>query len=69
MKILPTSNQKVVPAARDALNNMKFEIANEIGINLKPGYNGDLTAKQAGHIGGQMTRRLVAMAQQQMSGQ
>jgi hypothetical protein len=48
---------------------MKFEIANEIGINLKPGYNGDLTAKQAGHIGGQMTRRLVAMAQQQMSGQ
>jgi hypothetical protein len=69
VKILPTSNQKVVPAARDALNNMKFEIANEIGINLKPGYNGDLTAKQAGHIGGQMTRRLVAMAQQQMSGQ
>ncbi|MGI5850620.1 MAG: small, acid-soluble spore protein, alpha/beta type [Caldicoprobacterales bacterium] len=69
MKILPTSNQKVVPAARDALNNMKFEIANEIGINLKPGYNGDLTSKQAGHIGGQMTRRLVAMAQQQMSGQ
>ncbi|HHZ12946.1 MAG TPA: alpha/beta-type small acid-soluble spore protein [Clostridiales bacterium] len=67
--MLPTSNQKVVPAARDALNNMKFEIANEIGINLKPGYNGDLTAKQAGHIGGQMTRRLVAMAQQQMSGQ
>jgi len=66
---LPTSNQKVVPAARDALNNMKFEIANEIGINLKPGYNGDLTSKQAGHIGGQMTRRLVAMAQQQMSGQ
>jgi hypothetical protein len=69
VKILPTSNQKVVPAARDALNNMKFEIANEIGINLKPGYNGDLTSKQAGHIGGQMTRRLVAMAQQQMSGQ
>ncbi|NLJ67410.1 MAG: alpha/beta-type small acid-soluble spore protein [Clostridiales bacterium] len=67
--MLPTSNQKVVPAARDALNNMKFEIANEIGINLKPGYNGDLTSKQAGHIGGQMTRRLVAMAQQQMSGQ
>ncbi len=66
---MPTSNQKVVPAARDALNNMKFEIANEIGINLKPGYNGDLTSKQAGHIGGQMTRRLVAMAQQQMSGQ
>ena len=69
MKILPTSNQKVVPAGRDAFNNLKFEIANETGINLKTGFNGDLTAKQAGHIGGQMTRRLVAMAQQQMSGQ
>ncbi|MBQ3484682.1 MAG: alpha/beta-type small acid-soluble spore protein [Clostridia bacterium] len=50
------SNQRgaMVPEARGALNNMKYEIANELGINLKQGYNGDLPSRQAGYIGGYM---------------
>ena len=46
--------KNVVPEAKDALNRFKMEAANEVGVNLKQGYNGDLTAKQAGSIGGQM---------------
>lgn len=53
------SNRTMVPEAKQALNNMKFEIANELGINLKQGYNGDLTSKQAGSIGGQMVKKMV----------
>ena len=44
----------MVPEAKQALNNMKYEIANELGINLKQGYNGDLPSRQAGYIGGYM---------------
>ena len=47
-------NRTVVPEARQALDNMKFEIANQLGVNLKQGYNGDITAKEAGYIGGYM---------------
>ncbi len=61
------TNQKVVPQARQALDNMKFEIANELGINLKQGYNGDITAREAGHIGGNMVRRMIQQVEQQMS--
>ena len=66
---MPNTNQKVVPQARQALDNMKFEIANELGVNLKQGYNGDLTSREVGHIGGQMTKRMIEQAQRQMSGQ
>lgn len=45
-----------VPQARDALNNMKYEIARELGVNLKQGYNGDLTSREAGSVGGQMVK-------------
>ena len=48
------SNRTVVPEAKQALNTMKYEIANELGINLKQGYNGDLPSRQAGYIGGYM---------------
>ncbi len=48
------NNKSVVPEAREGLNRFKMEAANEVGVNLKQGYNGDLTAKQAGSIGGQM---------------
>ena len=48
------SNRVVVPEARQALDNMKYEIAGELGINLKKGYNGDLPSRQAGYIGGNM---------------
>ena len=44
---------------KDALNKFKYEVANEVGVNLKQGYNGDLTSAQVGKIGGQMTKKLV----------
>lgn len=52
-------NNSVVPEAREALNRFKMEAANEVGVNLKQGYNGDLTAKQAGSIGGQMVKKMI----------
>lgn len=48
------SNKSVVPEAKEALNRFKMEAASEVGVNLKQGYNGDLTSKQAGSVGGQM---------------
>ena len=62
------SNRTVVPEAKNALNQMKYEIASELGINLKQGYNGDLPSRQAGYIGGYMTKRLVEQAERAMSG-
>ncbi len=56
------------PQAKAALDKFKYEVANEIGVNLKQGYNGDLTSKQAGSIGGQMVKKLIAKAESQMSG-
>ena len=56
------SKKAVVPEAKEQLNRMKFEIANEYGINLKQGYNGDLTAKQNGTIGGQIVKKLIEQA-------
>ncbi|MEE1160460.1 MAG: alpha/beta-type small acid-soluble spore protein [Acutalibacteraceae bacterium] len=51
--------KNVVPEAKDALNRFKMEAANEVGVNLKQGYNGDLTARQAGSIGGQMVKKMI----------
>ena len=62
------SNQINVPQAKNALDNMKYEIARELGVNLKQGYNGDLPSRQAGYIGGYMTKRLVEQAERSMSG-
>jgi len=62
------SNQKLVPEARQALNNMKYEVANQIGVNLKQGYNGDLTTREAGYIGGYMVKRMIEQAERSMSG-
>lgn len=53
------NNRIVVPAAREAMNKFKMEAANEVGVNLKQGYNGDLTSRQAGSIGGQMVRKMI----------
>ena len=63
------SNQINVTQAKNALNNMKYEIARELGVNLKQGYNGDLTSREAGYVGGYMVKRLVEQAEQQMAGQ
>lgn len=53
------ANNPVVPGAKDALNKFKMEAANEVGVNLKQGYNGDLTSKQAGSVGGQMVKKMI----------
>lgn len=53
------ASKGVVPEAREALNRFKMEAANEVGVNLKQGYNGDLTSKQAGSIGGQMVKKMI----------
>ena len=63
------SNRVNVPEARQALDNMKYEIAGELGINLKQGYNGDLPSRQAGSIGGYMVKRMIEQQEKQMSGQ
>ena len=54
------------PQARENLNRFKYEVANQIGVNLKDGYNGDLTSKQAGSIGGEMVKRMIEKAAGQM---
>ena len=56
----------VVPEAREALDKFKMEAASEVGVNLKQGYNGDLTSKQAGSIGGQMVKKMISAYEQSM---
>ena len=51
--------KNVVPEAKEALNKFKMEAASEVGVNLKQGYNGDLTSKQAGSVGGQMVKKMI----------
>ena len=53
------SNNLVNPNARDAMDRFKMEAASQVGVTLKEGYNGDLTSKQAGSIGGQMVRKMI----------
>lgn len=53
-----SKNNAVVPQAREALDKFKMEAAREVGVNLKQGYNGDLTAKEAGSVGGQMVKKM-----------
>ena len=55
------SNQPVVPSAREALNKFKMEAAQEVGVNLKEGYNGDLTSREAGSVGGQMVKKMTTI--------
>ena len=54
-----SNNRVIVPAARAALDQFKMEAANEVGVNLKQGYNGDLTSRQAGSVGGQMVKKMI----------
>lgn len=62
------AKSKLVPGAREALNKYKMEIANELGVNLKNGYNGDLTSKQNGSVGGEMVKRMIKSYEDSMSG-
>jgi small acid-soluble spore protein D (minor alpha/beta-type SASP) len=53
------NNRALVPEAKEGLNKFKMEAAQEVGVNLKQGYNGDLTSREAGSVGGQMVKRMV----------
>lgn len=64
-----SSNNKVnVPEAKQAMSQMKHEVANELGITLNNGYNGDITSKNAGYIGGTMVKKMIEAQERQMSG-
>ncbi len=66
--MMPSRNQNVVPEARAALDKFKQEVANEVGVTIKEGYNGDLTSREAGTVGGNMVRKMVQQVQQGMVG-
>lgn len=61
-----SSGRMSVPEAKGAMNRFKEEVANELGINLKEGYNGDLTSKEAGSIGGEMVKQMIKKQEEQM---
>ena len=63
------SNQGMVPEARAAMDRFKMEAAAEVGLNLKQGYNGDLTSRQAGSVGGQMVKKMIESYEQNMANQ
>ena len=60
------SSRKLVPEAMSALDKFKYEVASEVGVNLKDGYNGDISAKDAGKIGGQMVKKMIEQAERNM---
>ncbi len=60
------SNKKLVPEAMTALDKFKYEVASEVGVNLKDGYNGDLSSRDAGKIGGQMVKKMIEQAERNM---
>ena len=61
------SNRTNVPEAREAMDKFKMEVANEIGVDLKEGYNGHLTTAQAGSVGGEMVRKMIRRQEEEMS--
>ena len=63
-----SSNKAVVPEAKGALDRFKYEVASEIGVPLKDGYNGDLTSRQNGSVGGYMVKKMIEAQERQMAG-
>ncbi|CUX44031.1 alpha/beta-type small acid-soluble spore protein [Clostridium sp. C105KSO13] len=63
-----STNRAAVPEAKTALNRFKYEVANELGVPLTDGYNGDLTSKQNGSVGGYMVKKMIEQQERQMSG-
>ena len=61
------TNSMAVPEPKSAMNRFKEEVASELGVNLKDGYNGDLTSREAGSIGGEMVKKMIMKQEQQMS--
>ena len=62
-----SSNTPEVPQAKDALDRFKFEVANEIGVPLKQGYNGDLASRENGSVGGEMVRQMIRRQEEEMA--
>ncbi len=62
-------NRTLVPEAKNALSNMKYEVASSLNVKFNQGYNGDLTSRQAGSVGGEMVKRMIQQYEQGMSGQ
>ena len=60
------SNRKLVPEAMDSLEKFKYEVASEVGVNLKIGYNGNISARDAGRIGGNMVKKMIQQAENAM---
>ena len=60
------SNRTLVPEAKESLNKFKYEVASEVGVNLKNGYNGDISSRDAGRIGGNMVKKLIQRAENEM---
>lgn len=60
------TNQMEVPEAKDAMKRFKEEVASELGVQLKDGYNGDLSSREAGSIGGEMVRKMIKKQEEQM---
>ena len=60
------SNKKLVPEAMSALDKFKYEVASEVGVNLKDGYNGDLSSRDAGRIGGNMVKKMIQQVENNM---
>ena len=60
------TNQMAVPEAKDAMKRFKEEVASELGVQLKEGYNGDLSSREAGSIGGEMVRKMIKKQEEQM---
>ena len=60
------AKSSMVPQAREGLDKFKMEAANEVGVNLKQGYNGDLTSRQAGSVGGQMFKKMIESYEKNM---
>ena len=56
---MTSNNKAVVPEAKEALDRFKMEVAQEVGVNLKQGYNGDITAREAGSVGGMMVKKMI----------
>ena len=56
---MTSNNKAVVPEAKEALDRFKMEVAQEVGVNLKQGYNGDITARDAGSVGGMMVKKMI----------
>jgi small acid-soluble spore protein D (minor alpha/beta-type SASP) len=68
-EFIMSRNRAEVPQAKEALDRFKYEVANEIGVPLKQGYNGDLTSYQNGSVGGMMVKKMIAEQEKRMSGQ